>query len=579
MSARLFVAIVVVFAVALLTSCAREAPQGGVEFSQDLLALIPADTPYAFVSGRPWPEPLKTRFADHLAGELALQRSALRQLRLDDPELAAALAHAPERRLLDVLDSVLVEFEGRDSAAALRELGLDPLARSALFGIGFLPAMRVEILDAAKVEALLNRVEQRAGVSATPGSIEGRSYRRIDLGPVDAVIAVHGDWLIAGMLADALFDAHLPLLLGLQPPRPSLVDSGQFAEVSERHGFLGHSDGFVDVQALAAVALGGQTEGSTAEVMRALGGHATALPPGCRPLVEQLTAAMPRMVVGVTRADAEQLVIRGTWEATPAVATVLKRLAAPVPGLGGNHDGLFSVGVGLQLPQVRNGIASLLDAVIDAGTECEWVDPPALRAFIPQLNLLLGPMTAGIKGFHLQVDAVDMDPDSLTPRAVDGGLVAAVDDPRGVVALGAMFNPALASLDIPADGSPVSLPAVPGYEAQTPPMQIAIADRALVVLSGSAEPSRAQDLLGGDMVQPPPLFAATYAIGDLVAGYGEVLSQASARLAEAGEQAMAEEVELQLAALARQADLFDRASVSVFADDQGLVMDQVMILK
>lgn len=578
MSTRWLIASLMVLALALSAGCTREPQHQAAEHSRDLLALIPADTPYAFVSGRRWPEPLQTRLADHLARELAAQHAVLRRLRDSDPDLAGLVPRGPEQRFFDVLESIAVEFEGRDSAAAVRELGLEPLARSAFFGIGFMPAVRIEILDRDKVETLMQRVEQRAGVRAIVGSIGEQTYRRIDLGAIDAVIALTDEWLVAGVLADALFDAHLPLLLGLEPPQPSLLDSGRFAEVTERHGFLGYSDGFADIQSLAALALGGPMEGTSAEVKSALGGSAVSLSPGCRPLVERLTAAMPRVAAGVTRADAERLVLRGAWEATPAVATVLKRFAAPVPGLGTEHGGLFSLGVGLQLPQVRNGIATLLDVVIASGADCEWVDPSALRAVIPQLNLVLGPMTAGIKGFHLQLDAIDVDPETLSPRSIDGGLVAAVDDPRGVIALGAMLNPALASIDIPADGSPVPLPAVPGYEAM-PPMQLAVADRALVILSGGAEPSKARTLLDKPSAEPAPIFATTYAIGDLVRDYGEVFIRASDHLAAAGEHETAAEVRVQLAAFERQAELFDRSSVRVYADDIGLVTEQDLLLR
>ena len=51
--------------------------------------------------------------------------------------------------------------------------------------------------------------------------------------------------------------------------------------------------------------------------------------------------------------------------------------------------------LGIELPQLRNALDALLRHLIAAGSACEWVDRDGLEAMIPQLNLALGPMTAG----------------------------------------------------------------------------------------------------------------------------------------------------------------------------------------
>ena len=569
---QIFLALVVL---TLAAACTRE-PE---HTTPDMLQHVPADTPYVFVAGKQLPDGLRARLADHYASQLAVQRAALLKVRtqLQSSDEAAEVTRETGD-YFNVLDALLAEFEGRETAAALRELGIEPVARSVFYGIGILPAVRVEIADAARLNAMLDRVEVRSGLSVAHGQLGEQAYRRIEMGGVDLVLSVTPTHLIAGLLTDALFDRHLPLLLGQQAPAQSLAASGEIEALISRHGFTGYGEGFVKLDDLTAILLG-KGDGLNAEVMDALGAEQPALSAGCGVLAETVAAGMPRLVMGITRADDQQMVTRGVWESTPAVAQYLGKLAAPVPGVGGAYDGLFAVGLGIELPQLRNALDALLRQLIAAGSACEWVDRDGLEAIIPQLNLALGPMTAGIKGFNLKVDDVDLDPDTLEPRNVRASLLAAIDDPRGLLALGAMFSPALATLEIPADGSFVDLPRDLGLEDETPPLKVAVRDRALLLLAGADNAGPAGWPRDSETLTPTPLFAIDYGLARLVERYGDLADRAAVQLRSQGETAMAEELTDQMAGFRQQARLFERQRVLLYADAGGLVMEQVMKLR
>lgn len=559
----------------LLAACSKEAARPG----DDLLQQVPAETPYVFVAGRQLPDGLRAKLADHYAMQLAAQRPAFARIR---EQIEGSRDTAPvalkARQLFQVIDALFAEFEGRKSAAELRELGIEPVTRSVFYGLGLLPAMRVEIADAGKLNALLDRVEQAAGVAAARAQLNGQAYRRIDLGQLDAVIAVTERHAIAGLLSDASFDRDLPVLLGQQAPGRSLADAGDIQRLIERHGFTGYGEGFIRLDELAAALLG-RGQGRNAELMQALGATPLPVSRGCMQLSEDLLAGMPRMVMGITEADEQRLAVRGIWESSPAAAAYLQKLAAPVPGVGAGYDGLLAFGMGLDLPQLRNAIEALLGELIAAGASCEWVDPESLRAVIPQLNLALGPMTAGIKGFNLQIADLVMDPQTLQPANVRAGLLAAVDDPRGIFALGAMFNPALAALEVPNDGSFVDLPSGLGLDQSTPPLKVAIRDKALLLVAGTDSADVASQLLSAVAISPAPLFAVDYGVHQLVQHFGDITEQAAAQLSSRGEEEMAQELRDQLEGFRLQAQLFERLRVSVHASADGLVMDQVMELR
>ena len=565
-----------VFFVMLVIGCSRDPEPPS---TADLLRHVPADTPYVFVTSRQLPDPLREKLADYYAEQMAMQRAGL--IRIREP-LGEALQTDPmvERaiRALDVVDAVLAEFEGRTTAAQVRELGIEPVTRSVFYGIGVLPAMRIEIADAQKLNAMLDRVEQRADLSVEHATLNEQSYRRFDLGQLDLVLSVNDKYLVAGLLPDTLFDRELPMLLGQADPASTLAESGDIRRLIGRYGFPGYGEGFIELDSLLAI-LQGKADGLNAEVMQALGVPPLPIPQGCMPLGESLVAGMPRVVMGVSEAADKRITVQSIWESTPDVAAYLQRLAAPVPGVGGSHDGLLAVGMGIDLPQLRNAIEALLRQVMSAGESCELVEPDKLQAVIPQLNLALGPMTAGIKGFSLRIDDLQLDPETLEPLDLRAGLLAAVDDPRGVFALGAMFNPALAALEIPTDGTLVELSPALGMDAAMPPLQVAIKDKALLLIAGTESASMAQPLLDAAVLEPAPILALDYGVHKLMERFGSYGDQAIERLRERGQAEMAEELNDQLAMFRSQSKLFDHVSLSMYASEQGLVMDQVMTLR
>jgi hypothetical protein len=571
--------LLILFAAALpvllaLTSCSQP-PRGAAD---DLLAGVPADTPFVFVSGERLPPPLRDRLADHAAAQLASQHAALAEARQElaasDDGKAFAAEAAP---MLDVLEALLAELAERPNAAALREIGIEPVTRSVVFGIGVLPAFRIEIADADSFNALLDRVEQRAGVSAQRERFEDLAYRRVDLGAIDAVLAVDGDYFVGGLLPDTLFERHLGLVLGRDAPQDSLADDGAVRRLIERHGFTDYGAGFVRLDSLLQSALH-RASGVNRDVREALDRTLPRVSPACTRMSEALVGQMPRLVAGVSRADAEAMIVRGVWESAPAVAQRLQQLAAPVPGLGQPYGGMLALGLGVNLPEVRNLAEAMINAVIDASDGCEWVDSTRLRALVPQLNLALGPMTAGIKGFNLRVDDVQLDPQTLEPTRVEAALLAAVDDPRGVFALAGMFNPALAGLRVPADGTPVPLDDALGRQLDTP-LQVAIHDRALLLLAGAQAAELAARLLAAPAATPPPLFTADYGIARIVDRLGAAAEAAANRLDQQDQADLAAELRQQVDGFRQQAALFERLRVSLYATDAGLVMEQAMFLR
>ena len=118
---------------------------------------------------------------------------------------------------------------------------------------------------------------------------------------------------------------------------------------------------------------------------------------------------MPRIVGGYNDLSTEQIASTAIFELRDDIAGELTKLSAPVPGLGKDHGGLMSFGLGLDLLAARKFYEARLDALDANPYECELF--AELQAGVAggraALQAPLPPIVYGIKGF-LAVSS-DMD--------------------------------------------------------------------------------------------------------------------------------------------------------------------------
>src|SRR5690606_25262810 len=81
----------------------------------------------------------------------------------------------PEER--QRVSAIVEELAAMVTPEGIPEAGIDRDSQVAIYGVGLLPVLRVTLSDAAKFEAAVKRVEERAGKAMSPGSIDGHAYR------------------------------------------------------------------------------------------------------------------------------------------------------------------------------------------------------------------------------------------------------------------------------------------------------------------------------------------------------------------------------------------------------------------
>ncbi|WP_457673525.1 hypothetical protein [Thiolapillus sp.] len=465
----------------------------------ELLQMVPADTPYVLVSAR------KHRFPRSRVEKMLAAQEMDVEVRKQGMDQAVAawvnmgmLEEDTGESLRKLVHALIEETEGKYSVEGWHSLGMEPRPRGLVYGLGAFPVLWQEVSDETKVENLIARVEARSGVHAEQGRWKDVTYRRVGLASLSLIVAVHRGYLIMALLPEKDETALLPGVLGERLPEKSLSPE-TFAAFAAERGFSGHAEGYVDVKRLLDAILAAGRQGSLPGVV----------PESCSGFADELARALPLLSMGMTGVGEKRWTFAMNMETSPGVAAALKKIPAPVPGLGQESTAMLDIGMGVDFPALRDGINSMLRFFMRSGKDCELVDEQALTQAIQSVSMIMNPMLAGIHGFHLELDELKLNTEPPVLETLQGGLVVAAEQPAGLLGMLSSLAPELVRTPIPEDGTPVRLDL--GDRVPVPgPVYAAIRGKALAVGLGEQARKKVERLLALSPGMPPPMFAMSF---------------------------------------------------------------------
>jgi hypothetical protein len=306
-----------------------------------------------------------------------------------------------------------------------------------------------------------------------------------------------------------LGEPQLRQLLGLTLPDKSIAATSILADLAKKYRYTGHYLGYFDTGNFAETLLDELSELNSTVLARS-GFDSRALSETCKQDIRQLAGVAPRVVFGYEEIGEELVSGNVVVELREDLTAALQSVAAVVPGLGAEQDGLLSFGLSANLPKWREFFSARLDALQKDPYECEYLErvqegADQARAL---LNQPLPPVVYGIRGFNAVLESLSKfdfaNPQA--PKQLDGSLVLAVDDAPSLVAMGALFSGELANLDLKPNGVAVELKLqqLDGVAAGT---FVALQDDALAIAFGDGAKTRAGQALKAKMASPPPVFA------------------------------------------------------------------------
>lgn len=527
----------VLMSVLALTTClaaCSDSPDKGTSSSafvagDGILKYIPADTPYLFATPGDLPEDV----VDILEPQMDAMLSAYHKLMLafvdeqasvttdDDGEAVSGAENIEE--FMPIIDELgtLMSIDG------LREAGFDRESDVAIYGMGLLPVFRVTLTDGSLFEAALARLEAKAESEFSVGEIDAHSYRYIDDEESRFVIAVIDNNLVMTAVPIALADEQLKEVLGITLPAQNIAASGALQKMADKHNFVDYMIGFIDIERIVATFIDEPT-GINSELLSLMDYDTAAMSDVCKSETRAMAGVMPRIIMGYTSLVPEAMESKAIFELRSDLAAGVASLAGAVPGLGNEQGGLFSFGFSMDLLAAREFYSARLDALEAEPFQCEYFAD--LQGSVAQGRELLEqpvpPIVYGFKGVLAVIEdlqGMDMS-NNQPPASVDMRMLVATDNAEGLLAMGTMYSPELAALQIKADGQPVKLDFAQAMMPAGADAYIAMSENGIAISIGAGMEQKLGAMLSADILDPSPVSAFEVDAGRYYEFIGESMS-------------------------------------------------------
>jgi hypothetical protein len=547
----------------MLFACSKKKEES---VDSGLLEYIPADTPYVMVTKGQLPDDLYDKLKPQIDLVLASYRQTLRAI-------ATSAAADVEERDGDVesvrkANAVIEELDELLSIEGLEAVGIDRRSHVAMFGQGLLPVFRLTLTDGALLEAQLAKLESSAGESMSTGNIDGHSYRYVADDDWRVIIAIIGNHFIATIAPNSFDDEQLKAVLGLTLPARSIADSTRLTEISHKYEFDDFMIGVIDIEKIVATFTDEPT-GINAALLEMADPGSEPLEEVCKNEIRALAGIMPRIVTGYTELSVKRIESKAVLELRDDIATGIETFSGTVPGLGRPHDGLFAFGMSFDLLAMREFYSGRLDALEADPFECELF--AELQAGVAQgreiLKQPVPPIAYQFNGFLADVKAMEgMDlANNVPPTSIAMRLLVATENAEGLLAMGAMFSPDIAALNLQPDGDPVLLD-IPQIQATGQTVHVALSETALALSAGDGMQDGLTAMLNAPVTEPSPFVS----IDIDASSYHSLVSESIATTANDELAQMPELKEALEDLMAASADMFSRFRVDINLTEHGV---------
>jgi hypothetical protein len=562
----------------LFFAACSDAPEDAGELlssEEGILRYVPADTPYVFATLEPLPDDVREKLGPAtdaiVQGYANMVKAAINQPPEDpaEPQMSAE----EKQRAIAIVD----ELAGMITVDGIPEAGIDRDSKAAIYGVGLLPVLRVTLSDPALFDATVKKWESQAGKEMSVATIDGQSYRYAGDEDARVIVAVIEDQLVATFVPAALTEDLLKSVLGLTPPARSIAGSGTLAALSEKYGYKGYGVGVIDVERIAATFLD-DTSGVNSALLALMEHDTSSLSDVCKAEIRSMAGIMPRVVTGYTEITPEHIDGVSVFELRTDLAAGLQSVTAPVPGLGAEQGGLMSFGMSLNLLAARDFYAARLDAIEADPYECELF--ANLQAGVAQgremLNQQLPPVVYGFRGFLAVIDDIQgLDIESRQPPTeIDMRFLVATEDAQGLLAMGAMFSPEIASLNLQPDSKPVKLE-VPALASMVDAAYVAMSENALALSVGNGNESGLTDMLNASAAEPAPFMSMDMDAARYYGFLGEAMAEGAAG---SGEEHSPEMGQAMADMMKTMEQMFSRVSFDIQFTERGIEVPSRMEL-
>lgn len=547
------------------------------ETAAALLSYVPADTPYLAGSLEPPPEdvieamlmraqPVLTEMQNQLSQAKSTMEGAGEQALDDDPGARIVLA-------------ILEELDGKLSREGFTTLGFDPAGDKVLYGMGAFPVARFGLSDTAAFRATVQRILERAEITAPEQNFQGVSYWRLGDGgddePLALYVSIIGEHLAISLFPHTEESGFLPTFLGTTLPTDSDAQA-RLVALNSQYGYSPYGSGIVDLHKFADQFLNPET--ALARMMAAEGEfNAAELAPECSAEVHEIIDNMPMMSAGTKAMTVESIAYQYRVHHPQTLAGQLMELVAEIPTAESDSNRLMDFSFGMRFGAVREFLREKANAIIADPYQCEQLadlNQQAQEALV-QLDQPMPPLVNNFRGIRASLAEFVMNPDQAIPQKAHGHLAVHVEQPQMFVGMAQMMLPDLSGLALTPGEPPVAIPEslipFPGAVAFA-----AITDESIGMSLGAGEEVGLPAFLGRKNGPSGMFLSVDYDMAAYIeythrlqtaaqSGHGDHNSDAARAIAEAAQDAVV--------------NAADRSRTTLAFTSDGLVIDGRMTFK
>jgi hypothetical protein len=524
-SVRLSGLTITAFAAVTLASCGGGESGDVWTDETGFLRYVPADSPYVFAQGQATPDEVMDKLVPWLESVATTYVGMLDTMIDQQRNIGANAAE------LEMIDQLLLIAGELTTADGMADAGITRESKLLVYGSGLLPVIRLTPIDGAKLDAAVARIESTVGESSSEGTFGGQNYRYWGDTEARVILAIVDDELVLTFAPTEHTDRHLGMVLGDDLPATNIAASGKLDEIAEKYGFGPDYVGFVDFQQIAATFLAEPTRGIDAELLAMVPYDHSSVPAICKTEIGDLAGVAPRMVVGYTALDGEQMAMNMVVELRQDIAAGLQGITAPVPGNGTFRAEIATVSMAVDVPATLDFVQARLAAMEANPFRCEYF--AEIQANVPMARQMLAsqpipPDVYAFKGFVIGLDSVeglDQVAAGGMPSDISARVLIASDNAPGLVQMGAMFSPELAAMRT--DGNPVRV----NVPIPLPiPLEVwaALTPTTIGVAVGADGEARLRELLGSPVSDVRPFMSFDMDFQRYYELFGDVMDAVSA---------------------------------------------------
>ena len=468
----------------------QEAPQ---TVSASMLKYIPADSPYFMASRDVMTEEEAFAMYQRMQPKGSLE-SDLNELR----DMLADIDDDVQRSLMTFFIAMGEELAGIETLDEIHALGLKVSPQAALYGLGILPVMRMELEDGDAFRETLQRALAKADITLGTATTNGIEYSVLTPeGPIKAIMVIDDQQLLMSVVPQHASDELLSLVLGKTLPDNSLNDTGALTELEARHGFTPYFAGRVDSSRLLGE-LSTPMHSGTQALMEAVDAEPLELST-CQADIDRITNRIPGLVMGMREYSRDRMEMNLILETDEGIVSDLRAMTAQVPGLG-SSEGVASFGLGLNLPVLMQTVQKYAQQVRQNPFSCDelqalnttWND--VTMALSNPMAMMIAPTLSGVNG---RINRLVMKNGQPTGAAI---LTLASQNPLSLLSTASTFIPGLEALKLEPGGETRKVESML-LPPEFPTLYAAMSDTAIALGAGISHPKVLQTELESPVLE------------------------------------------------------------------------------